>query len=752
MADEPRDIHRRNTSNNIINETSRAVGTAAGEIVNKAAPGVGTGVAVASEGIGNATGSVIAGAGTAVGVAGAGIGLGVGAATAGAGALATGVGKAGEGIGAAGDGIAHAADSIGSTADKVTNAAHTVGSAADAVSNAADKVTSIPSSFGKAAYDTGAGVGAGIGNIASGIGTGIGNAANGIANAANSIGNAANTVGGAVGSLSGMNIIHSGKNNDNNFATNASSPSTTFTGRLGAAVDNVVERGKNAVYKKVSDTVDDVYDSTIGRVDRAITGVGNDIINKVNGIGDSIEAINNSPSVLDNTTRPEFDESSSGLLKYVKANGLGIGAGRVTQKEKYEKFARYERLDPNNWMGFTKEFIFFTTPDLQLFNGPNLNPSIANNSLIVEASKRYNDVLQSLSYSACGRPFVNLLSNYKRSNVDLPDITTASDYETSKNILGSSIFYRGTSYESDENHEFSVEFEDTKYLEVYMWFRLFDEYERMKHYGLVDFVDDRYLNGKIIHDQMAMYKFIVGEDGESIIHYSKFIGVYPKNVPRSTFSDLPADGNVKFTINFKAVYVEDMDPNIILDFNEIAKKIPAGDPSLGGYMDEFNGWSGEYMQRPYIALPAYMQFQGGTAGGAVNNGGGAVTSGQIQQQMAAGDGFHVSEYKAEDSVETRIKNTGKIVAGTMLGGSTYIATHMDDIGDELKRETSGISENFNNNMNTIRAGLGLSTDDNTDKGQGLNKFAYFQDPKYNMNYGFNETLPNKGFYKLKWEG
>ena len=195
-----------------------------------------------------------------------------------------------------------------------------------------------------------------------------------------------------------------------------------------------------------------------------------------------------------------------------------------------------------------------------------------------------------------------------------------------------------------------------------------------------------------------------------------------------------------------------MDPNIILDFNEIAKKIPAGDPSLGGYMDEFNGWSGEYMQRPYIALPAYMQFQGGTAGGAVNNGNGAVTSGQIQQQMAAGDGFHVSEYKAEDSAETRIKNTGKIVAGTMLGGSTYIATHMDDISDELKRETSGISENFNNNMNTIRASLGLSTDDNTDKGQGLNKFAYFQDPKYNMNYGFNETLPNKGFYKLKWEG
>lgn len=529
---------------------------------------------------------------------------------------------------------------------------------------------------------------------------------------------------------------------------------------VGDAIGNVAEKGKNAVTGTIENVKDTIYINTVGKVAGAVTKLGNDAADSINSIGDSIDKFTSKVNVLDNTARPEFDESSNGLLKYVKANGLGLGAGRVTQKEKYEKFARYERLDPNNWMGFTKEFIFFTTPDLQLFNGVNLNPSIANNSLMVEATKRYNDVLQSLSYSACGRPFVNLLSNYKRSNVDLPDINTASDYETSKNILGSSIFYRGTSYESDENHEFSIEFEDTKYLEVYMWFRLFDEYERMKHYGLVDFVDDRYLNAKIIHDQMAMYKFIVGEDGESIIHYSKFIGVYPKNVPRSTFSDLPADGNVKFTINFKAAYVEDMDPNIILDFNEVAKKIPAGDPALGGFIDEFDGWSGEYMQRPYIALPAYMQFQGGTSGSAVNNGGNTVTSGQSQQQMAAGDGFHVSEYKEENSVGTRIKNTGKIVAGAMLGGSTYIATHMDDIGDELKREISGASENFNNNMNTIRenvnaarSAIGLApVYDNTDKGQGLNKFAYFQDPKYNMNYGYDETLPNKGFYKLKWEG
>lgn len=485
---------------------------------------------------------------------------------------------------------------------------------------------------------------------------------------------------------------------------------------VGDAIGNVAEKSKNTVTDSISSVKDTMYINTVGQVGGAITKIGNNVANSINSIGDTLDNMADRPSVLDQTTRPEFDESTAGLLKYVKANGLGIGPGRVSQVEKYQKFARYERLDPNNWMGFTKEFIFFTTPDLQLFNGPTLNPSIANNSLMVEASKRYNDVLQSLSYSACGRPFVNLLSNYKRSNVDLPDINTSSDYETSKNILGSSLFYRGTSYESDENHEFSIEFEDTKYLEVYMWFRLFDEYERMKHYGLVDFVDDRYLNSKIIHDQMAMYKFIVGEDGESIIHYSKFIGVYPKNVPRSTFSDLPADGNVKFTINFKAAYVEDMDPNIILDFNEIAKKIPAGDPSLGGYMDEFNGWSGEFMQRPYITLPASMIYEGGTSGNAINSTTG--TSGEAQNRMVGGIGA-----TPPSTIVSRAK--GAVEKG--YDAATTTANNLIQAYNETKKAEEAAN-------------------------QGLNKFSYFQDPKYNMNYGYTETLPNKGFYKLKWEG
>lgn len=546
------------------------------------------------------------------------------------------------------------------------------------------------SAVGNAINNAAPGVGTAIGNAAPGVGTAVGNVIGGtISGVGSAIGNAATGIGTGIG-----NAINSGSNSSSHQTSpskpkpspSSGSSNSTSSTAFGKAIDGVIDKGKQAVSDQVDAATGYVYDNTIGAVEKGITNIGNSVVNSIEGIGNKADELITKPSVLDQSTRPTVDESSAGLLEYVKSHGLGIGAARVSQNEKYNKFARYERLDPHNWLGSTREYIFFTTPDLQLFKNNTLNEYVAKNSLMVEAYKRYTEVLKSLSYSACGKPFVNLLSNYKRSNVDIPDINTSSDYETSKNILGSSIFYRGTSYEADENHEFSVEFEDTRYLEVYMWFRLFDEYERMKHYGLIDFVDDSYLDNKIIHDQMAMYKFIVGDDGESIIHYSKYYGVYPKNVPRGTFSDLPADGNIKFTINFKSSFVEDMDPNIIHDFNEVARKIPPGDPKLGGYIDRFGGWSGEFMQRPYILIPnSAVNVAGGTGGKAVN-------------------------------------------AATETSGSAYNKV-MDTV----------------NNLKEAKEATAQAE-------QSANRFVYYQDPKYLVNYGYNDLLPNKGFYKLKWEG
>ena len=157
-----------------------------------------------------------------------------------------------------------------------------------------------------------------------------------------------------------------------------------------------------------------------------------------------------------------------------------------------------------------------------------------------------------------------------------------------------------------------------------------------------------------------------------------------------------------------------MDPNIILDFNEVAKKIPAGDPKLGGFIDEFNGWSGEFMQRPYIALPPTMLYPGGTAGTAVNSTAG--TSGDAQNRMVGGIGGQAP----------------KNIIGRSKGA-------INSANDTVSTVSNNLETAYNETQKAKAA-------------EPTSKFTYFQDPKYELNYGYNETLPNKGFYKLKWEG
>lgn len=289
------------------------------------------------------------------------------------------------------------------------------------------------------------------------------------------------------------------------------------------------------------------------------------------------------------------------------------GIKNVNNKDLFYRFRRYPVVDPYNQMGLTREFVFFTKPNLQIFSNEHksagwLRSYLINQPIFKDAYYRYPEVLKQLSYSAYpSNPFNTLLSNSISANIDLPDISVSNDYETGKTILGSSIFYRGNSYESDENFDFSVEFTDSRNLDVYMWFKLFDEYERLKHLGRVSQnISSRDLNtyiyDKKIHDQFSLYKFIVSEDGESIIHYSKFTGVYPKSVPRGSFGDMPADGIFKFTVNFKAVFVEDMNPVIIGEFNKLSRKLANSRLAKSGYIPEYDGWTGDWMYRPVIEL------------------------------------------------------------------------------------------------------------------------------------------------------
>ena len=244
----------------------------------------------------------------------------------------------------------------------------------------------------------------------------------------------------------------------------------------------------------------------------------------------------------------------------------------------HKKFTRFGIIDPNNAMTNTKEYIFITKPDLCLFNtnGDGVNPILSNNPFFVDTIPRYTDMAKQLqsSVSAGDGPFMNVLSNAVTSTLDIPGISS-DDVETGGNIMGTRMSYRGTSYKSDINTDFNLEFEDTKYLDIYMLFKMYDEYEKLKWNAALDFSkcgSDRWQNyiiNKVLHDQVSIYKFVVAEDGYRIIYWARITGCYPNSIPRDAFSDTSGSGPQKLTVGWKGHFVRDMDPVIIYQFNQI---------------------------------------------------------------------------------------------------------------------------------------------------------------------------------------
>ncbi len=273
-------------------------------------------------------------------------------------------------------------------------------------------------------------------------------------------------------------------------------------------------------------------------------------------------------------------------------------------KKKYVAFNRFGVIDPYNGLQGTREYLFFTKPNLHIMNsGMYENDKISDNvlakgirdsSFFIDLYDRYPEVIFQLEsgYTEEGypnTPFMNLLSNSVTNTLDVPNIT-AREIETATNMYGTSINYRGSGYKSDEDIDLSLEFTDSKYGELYMLLRAYEEYSRLKDDGLVTppdvgwnnrnmSKDDNYANEqfpftrshkyKELHDRFSIYKFIVDEDGETILFWAKYIGCYFNTVPRDAFSDLRDTNGLKYTVDIKCPFMRDMDPIDLNGFNNL---------------------------------------------------------------------------------------------------------------------------------------------------------------------------------------
>lgn len=305
--------------------------------------------------------------------------------------------------------------------------------------------------------------------------------------------------------------------------------------------------------------------------------------------------------------KDDMDNTNSLIRRTMRANGIYDKSDMMYNTV----FYRFPRIDPFNYVEGTREYCFFIKPDLNILDNGNLSQSIQNAQVpyfynLYNNGYRYT-TLQDLCYSnGGGCPFVRILSNRKTSNIDVPDIAV-EELETAQNMYGTRIFYPKSSMKSDEDIDFTVEFEDTKHLEVYNFFKAYDYYRQLKWLGIISPRQEDILN-KILHDHMGLYKFVLDDDGETILFWCKWTGIYPKIISRSAFSEIPEKGPLKITVGFKqSGFFEDMVPNIISDFNSLVANWVGARQALGTYEydlwdDEIQAISGEFVDYPYISI------------------------------------------------------------------------------------------------------------------------------------------------------
>ncbi|WRM43441.1 hypothetical protein [Staphylococcus phage LY01] len=235
-----------------------------------------------------------------------------------------------------------------------------------------------------------------------------------------------------------------------------------------------------------------------------------------------------------------------------------------------KSFNPYRMKDKNSEI-FNKglPFIFITAPRINL-----VEENIGRESFFLYLRSVKPDLLKSLNFSnngalSSGRPFIPILSN-RFMGISIPDTQTTMK-EFHETFYGYKQHLPIGTVNSVAGGEIAVDFEENKEIDVIHLIKAWSEYIEGVTRGYL-FPSDDAKNKRYIDYTSSIYYFLLDFDGETVLHYSKYTGCFPINVPYDIFSqNIGDDPEVPHvSVNFAYSYKEDMNPDILVDFNSVS--------------------------------------------------------------------------------------------------------------------------------------------------------------------------------------
>lgn len=239
----------------------------------------------------------------------------------------------------------------------------------------------------------------------------------------------------------------------------------------------------------------------------------------------------------------------------------------------HNKFNRFKLPYPDEALPKTFGYVFFTRPSLHLLASSNkLLDDLINLPDYYYMFMANKTIFRSLTSGFSDQhKFHPFLSNMVTS-FDITD-ESIDTQEHGESNTGHKVVYGSSDTKSTVAGSFSANFVDNKRLEVYKTVHLWERYISDIKKGIIKPTRNAILN-KVLDYAASAYYFLLAPDGEEILYWSKFTGVFPTSSPSAEFSwkkgELMATPN--YSIPFAYSWKKDEDIYHLAEFNTLSAK------------------------------------------------------------------------------------------------------------------------------------------------------------------------------------
>ena len=284
-------------------------------------------------------------------------------------------------------------------------------------------------------------------------------------------------------------------------------------------------------------------------------------------------------------------------------NDLDIEGRDELFRQQTEYYNRFKLPNPNDALSKAYAHVFFVRPDCNILKRSGgqmvLTDQCENVGEYIYAYEKAPELLKQLvGKSGYDSEFMMYLSNRVMS-FDLK--AESIKYDTyGRALTGHKIAYGKENVESKTAGSFSVTFQDDRDLHVFHLAKIWTDYISDVYQGKLS-PRENYMRDKVLDYVSAVYYILTAEDGETIIFWSKFYGVFPVEVPSNTYSW--TSGNLLKTptpsIDFQYSFKKDFDPMSLVEFNMISGKKDYGYIPIINTNDKFTR-NTTWVRAPFI--------------------------------------------------------------------------------------------------------------------------------------------------------